>query len=355
MRPALPPAFPGPARHAPARRTWLRAASALFAATLPGLALASDTAAQSQRLERARRAVLGLRVQAVEGARSAATLGRLRSGSGVLIDRDLVLTIGYLVLEAEQVMLLLDDGRPVPARALAYDLATGFALVQALAPLAIEPVPLGRPQDLAAGQPLMAATGGDDGEVAVARLSARRPFAGYWEYLIDGALFTSPPIDDHSGAGLFDAEGRLLGIGSLRVADVDEPGRHGAPARRAGNMFVPVDLLQPILGELKSRGQSAASRRAWLGLNCGEIDGRVRVLRVTTDSPADVAGLEPGDEIVGIDDAPVQDLPGLWRALWSGGAPERAVKLLIRRGEAQQALVVHSVDRMLTLKRPEGI
>ncbi len=311
---------------------------------------------QALALQRAQRAVLGVQALAVDQARSASTLGRARSGSGVLISADgLVLTIGYLVLEAEQVQLLRDDGRSVPARVLGYDVATGFGLLQALAPLGLEPVPLGRADSLAPQAPLMVASGGEEAAVSVAQLVARRPFSGYWEYHIDGALFTAPPRPDHSGAGLFNGAGELVGIGSLLVADAAGTGASAAGPRRSGNMFVPVDLLAPILADLRRVGFGAASRRAWLGLNCAELDGQIRVLRISDDSPADVAGLEAGDRILGIDGVAVQTLAALWQALWAGGAPEREISLLIERAEQQQTLKIYSVDRMKTLKRSQGI
>jgi len=315
---------------------------------------------QARALQRAQQAVVGLQAVAVDEARSARTLGRNRQGSGVLISADgLVLTIGYLVLEAERVELLRDDGRPVPARVVGYDVATGFGLVQALAPLGLEPVPLGRADRLTAESPLMVSSGGDDGAVSVAELVARRPFSGYWEYHIDGALFTAPPRRDHSGAGLFNAAGELVGIGSLVVADAtgatSTSGSSQPGPRRSGNMFVPVDLLAPILVDLRRQGYGAPSQRAWLGLNCAEVEGRIRVVRVNDDSPADVAGLEVGDRILRIDGTEVQTLAGLWQTLWAGGAPEREISLLIERADQQQTLKVYSVDRMKTLKRSQGI
>jgi serine protease Do len=310
------------------------------------------TEAQTRALTRASDAVVGLRATAVEDARSAATLGRQRQGSGVVIGNDgLVLTIGYLVLEAESVELVADDGRRIPARVVAYDLATGFGLVQALAPLKLEPVPLGSPPGTTPAEPLMVVSGGDDGAVSIARLLARRAFAGFWEYHIDGALFTAPARRDHSGAALFNSSGELLGIGSLFVTDA----LGQAAPRTPGNMFVPVDLLAPILTELKSRGSSAASTRAWLGINCVERDGEVRVVRVNEDSPADVAGLELGDRIIAIDGVAVGDVAQLWKQLWAGGAPERAVTLEVARAGRTLSLVVQSVDRAKTLRRAQGV
>jgi len=308
--------------------------------------------AQSRALARANASVVGLRAVAVDDARSAATLGRARQGSGVVIDGgDLVLTIGYLVLEAEQVVLVTDDEREVPARLIGYDVATGFGLVQALTPLRIEPVPLGVAAGLSTGEALMIVSGGEDGVVSAAQLLSSRAFSGYWEYHVDGALFTAPPRADHSGAGLFNSRGELVGIGSLLVRDAMGP---GAP-QQSGNMFVPIDLLKPILPQLRTRGSSDQSRRAWMGVSCVEAEGAVRVVRVNSDSPAEVAGLEPGDRIVRIDGTEVKALEVLWKTLWAGGAPEREVTLdIVRKGQAQ-TLKLQSVDRMKTLKSAQGI
>jgi S1-C subfamily serine protease len=321
---------------------------ALHAQTSAG----SDIEARSRALERASSAVVGVQAVAVDDARSAATLGRTREGSGVVIDSGgLVLTIGYLILEAEQVLLTTDDARQVPARVIAYDVATGFGLVQALAPLSVAEAPLGDGAALQADELLMMVSGGADGVISAAQLVSRRPFAGYWEYHIDGALFTAPPRADHSGAGLFNSRGELVGIGSLVVSNAlgSGSGRHN------GNMFVPVDLLKPVLGEMRAQGRSRLSQRAWLGVNCVEIEGGVRVVRVNRDSPADVAGVERGDRIVRIDGTDVTALDVLWKALWAGGAPEREVTLDIVRDGRAQTLKLQSVDRMKTLKSAQGI
>ena len=314
----------------------------------------TDIARTSRALERAQAAVLGLRVTAIEGARSAATLGQRREGSGIVIGADgLVLTIGYLVLEADQVSLLTDDGRTIAARVVGYDVASGFGLVQALAPLGIAPVPLGDAPTLQPGQVLMVASGGAAGAVSAAQLVARRDFSGFWEYHISGALFTAPARNDHSGAGLFDARGALLGVGSLVMSDVADD-RPAGGARQPGNMFVPVDLLRPILAELRTHGRSSASARAWVGINCVERNGGLQIVRVADDSPADVAGLQVGDRILAIDGQAVSTLAALWQTLWIGGA-EREITLDIERDHLPSAMKVYSVDRMATLRRAEGI
>lgn len=337
------------------RRRWTAAllcAAAGLSAARP--VLADDGAADPQRQTRLRRAsdaVLGVRVQAVDGARSNRTLGRERSGSGVVIDdRGLVLTIGYLILEADQIDLLTDDGRVIPARTVAVDVATGFGLVQALAPLKLEPAPLGRSAGAATGDTVVVVSGGAGGAVGPARMVSRRAYSGWWEYHLDDALFTSPARDDHAGAALFNLDGELLGIGSLVLPQVLGAGQPPT----SGNLFVPVDLLRPVLDEMTRTGTSAQSRRAWLGLHCVEFDGGVRVLRVQDDGPAADAGLAPGDLILAIDGQPVDRLETLWKALWSGGPVERAVTLRTARGGPARDVTLRSVDRLRQLRRAEG-
>jgi len=315
--------------------------------------VADASAAEARRLAlmRASNAVVGVEVTAVAQARSIATLGRSRRGSGVVIGDDgLVLTIGYLILEADHTDLVLDDGRRIPARVVAYDAPTGFGLLQSLAPLALPTVRLGDSSALSAAQPLLVVSGGKGGDLGVAQLVSRRPFSGTWEYHIDDALFTAPARDHHSGAGLFNIDGELVGIGSLIVGNAAGP---DAPPRR-GNMFVPVSLLGPILDELRKPG-AAPRRRPWLGINCVEFEGHIRVLRTSADGPAEAAGLRSGDTIVAIDGTAVSDLASFYRALWADGRPDREVALDVRRAGETRRVSVQAVDRQSMLRRPEGV
>jgi serine protease Do len=318
----------------------------LLIAALPARAQPVD--ALSKVVQQAQAATVEIYATAVDGAVSSATLGPRRAGSGVLIGRDgLVLTIGYLILEADQVDVLV-DGRRLPARVVAYDLASGFGLVQTLAPVRSAPATLGEPARHESGEPLLFVSG--DGDTTVAYLVTRRPFSGYWEYHIDGALFTAPARGDHSGAGLFNAQGELIGIGSLVVADA----LGGGGPRLQGNMFVPVDLLKPILAELRERGLSAASRRAWIGVNCLERDGDLEIVRVNPGSPAEEAGLQAGDRIVALDGVPLKSLEAFYKTLWRDAA-ERDVRIDVTRSGERRSITVHTLDRNATLRKPVGV
>ena len=310
-------------------------------------------------LAKANAAVVGIKVTVDENARSAETLGQRRSGSGVLIGQDgLILTIGYLMLEAEQIEIVTQDNKTLPARAVAYDLATGFGLLQPLLPLrGISSVTLGNSADLKPGELLMAATGpqaDDDGDVHMTWLISKRPFSGYWEYHIESALFTSPPIvasgGNHSGAPLFNQKGELIGIGSLLVSDVT-----GENRQLPGNMFVPVDLLRPILAELQQSGTSLKSRRPWLGLISNDQGGRIQIMRVNKDSPAQLAGLHSGDVVLAVDGAKVTTLEEFYKKLWDRAAPDAEIKLTVLQGADIKTIVLKAQDRMQTLKKPSGI
>jgi serine protease Do len=328
------------------------------AATAPA---ARDSSAQTimDAMTKANAAVVGVKVTAVKGARSAQTLGLNRSGSGVVIGPDgLILTIGYLMLEAQQIEIVTQEGKTLPAIAVAYDLATGFGLIKPLLPLrGVAPVALGSQQDLKPGEPLMAATGvndGDEGGVSMTQLVSQRAFSGTWEYHLDSALFTSPPVSsgrgNHSGAPLFNRKGELMGIGSLFVMDA-----LGENKRVPGNMFVPIDLLKPILAEMQQLGSSKQSNRAWLGVTSSDQGGRVQVVRVAEGSPADDAGLKPGSVVQAVDGVEVTTLEAFYKKLWARDTPEQPVKLTIREGDAVKTIDIKPQNRMLSLKKPAGI
>ncbi|MBX3717458.1 MAG: serine protease [Burkholderiales bacterium] len=309
-----------------------------------------DDEATVRALQEAAAAVVSVRTRAIGDARSVESLGAQRAGSGVLIaPSGLVLTIGYLILEADQVEVTDSSGRSMPATVVAYDHATGFGLLRPFGPLAPKPVRLGESGRVEQLDRLMVVTGGEGG-VSVATVVSKRPFAGYWEYLIDGAIFTTPPRTDHSGAALINREGELVGIGSLFVMDAMTPGE-----RLPGNMFVPVDLLKPILDEMIATGRQKGGRRPWIGLNTVEDDGRLKVLRVSAGGPADRAGVQAGDIILSVGGRKIRDLPDFYRKLWALGEPGVEVGLTLLQGTDVKELRLRSIDRQDFLRRKPTI
>lgn len=332
--------------------------SSLYVPTANAAETATSPTAQTQiaQLSRAHAAVVGLRVAVADDASSAETLGRTRAGSGVVIDKSgLILTIGYLMLEAQDIQVVTQDNKTLPAQAVAYDQATGFGLVRTVLPLqGIEPVTLGSLAEQPTGEPLMAVSGiqadGSDSDVNMVQLVGKRPFSGYWEYHIDAAAFTSPPIANHSGAPLFNRQGEVIGIGSLLVSDA-----MGGARRLPGNMFVPVDLLKPILDELRSTGTTTSSHRPWIGITSTEQSGRVQIVRVSKDSPAQQAGLQAGDLVLAVDGVKVSSLEALYKKLWDRAAPDAEITLTVLQGADIRAIQLRAVDRQRSFRKPSGI
>ncbi len=285
-------------------------------------------------------AVVRVKARILPNARSAESLGTTREGNGVLIRENLVLTIGYLVIEAEGIEVVSGDGRAVPATLAGYDHSSGFGLLRLVAPIDAKPLPLGDPRALAERDPVMvAAYGGREG-LSLAYVVSRRPFSGSWEYLLDSAIFTYPPVMNWSGAALIGAKGELLGIGSLIVADAMNPG-----TQSPGNMFVPVDLLKPILNDLIEKGR-AGPARPWLGMSTDELRGRLFVSRVSPDGPASRAGLQRGDIIVGVGGEEVASLADFYRKVWARGSAGIEVPLKVLQGNQVREVGVKSIDRV---------
>jgi S1-C subfamily serine protease len=298
-------------------------------------------------LDRALGAVLTLRAEIPDDAFTAPILGTERGGNAVLIgEHGLVLTIGYLVTEAERIWL--STGRiAVPGSVVGIDFTTGLALVQALGRLGTPPLPLGESAELQVGDPLIVAGGGGRAAALDARLVGKREFAGYWEYLLDEALFTMPAHPQWGGAALIDRAGRLVGLGSLLV---QEAGAGGQTA--VCNMAVPIDLLPPVLPDLEAYGRTMRPPRPWLGAYLADTPSGVAVAGLAPRGPAERAGLRVDDLVVDLAGVPVDDLAELYRRLWAQGAAGVAVELGIRRDGRRARLTVRTVDRDSMLKQP---
>lgn len=278
--------------------------------------------------------------------RTVESLGRERQGSGVVISSDgLILTIGYLMVEAHAAEVTTNDGRTVTADVVGYDYDTGFGLLRASASLKVRPMEFGKSSSLNEGDKVLTIRAGGLEMIRAANIAAKREFAGYWEYLLDEALFAAPPVPDWSGAALVARDGKLAGIGSLIVSDATGKG-DGVPA----NMFVPIDLLPPILGELIAGGRVSGAAKPWLGITTDEIKGQLVVRRVTPGGPAAKGGIMPGDTIIGLGGEGMPTLGAFYRKLWARGSAGVPVPLDVRRAGKQLRIDLQSVNRLNHLK-----
>ncbi|HYZ32539.1 MAG TPA: S1C family serine protease [Crenalkalicoccus sp.] len=313
--------------------------------------LQPDPADHGFDLDLALRSLVGVKAMVPADAFTASSLGTERSGSGVVIRADgLIATIGYLVTEAETIWLTTHDGRAIPGHALAYDFESGFGLVQALGRLNLPALKLDTGSGPRPGDTAVLASSGGRRHALRCTVAARQEFAGYWEYLLEEAIFTAPAHPSWGGAGLIGGTGgdaRLLGIGSLVMQQQDGKGR-----RVDLNMVVPANLLPPILDDLLAFGRPNRPARPWLGLYATEDEQGVVVSSLAPAGPAAKSGVEEGDRVVAVAGTRVGDLAGLWRAVWACGTAGTRVRLSLSRDGAPRELAVASADRRTLLKAP---
>lgn len=298
-------------------------------------------------LDRALSAVVGLRSIVPPDAFTAETLGVERAGNGVLIRDGLILTIGYLVTEAEMVWLHFGDGRVAQGHALGFDQETGFGLVQALSKLELPSLPLGQSSAVEIGERVVVAGAGGRSRSVAARIAAKQEFAGYWEYVLDEAIFTHPAHPNWGGTAVIGSGGELIGIGSLQL----ERARDGKNEHL--NMIVPIDLLKPILDDMLKFGRVNRPVRPWLGMYSTEIEDKVVVVGIAGKAPAARAEIKTGDVVVAAAGEKVTSLGGLYRKVWSLGESGVEVPLTIYRDGKTFDVRVKSSDRAKFLKGPQ--
>jgi serine protease Do len=320
---------------------WLKS---LLTAAFAVIASGSAAPAQSTSVEELVSAVVRIKTYINPDGRTVGNLGREREGSGIIIDENgLVLTIGYLMVEAHAAEVATSTGRTVPANVVGYDHETGFGLLRTIEPLKLKPLAFGRSAELNERDPVLIASFG--GAVAPAHVVAKREFAGNWEYLLDEAIFTAPPHPNWSGAALINREGRLVGVGSLIVGDAT-----GKEDSTPGNMFVPIDRLAPILGDLIADGRVSGPGRPWLGVTTGEVHGRLFVGRVTAGGPAEQAGLRRGDIIVGVNGEAPKSMADFYRKIWAQGSAGATVTLDVLQNSETKRFEIRSMNRLDHLK-----
>lgn len=292
-------------------------------------------------------ALVAIRAEVPASARTATTLGTERMGSGVVIDGDgLVVTVGYIILEAGRVDLRASTGEVVEANILAYDHDSGLGLVRAANPLPVKPMALGSSQALVQADQVLIAGHSGLASARPAVVVDRREFAGFWEYLLSDAIFTSPPHPEFGGAALIGAEGELLGIGSLLVNDA----YRGDSGALPGNMFIPVDALKVSIASLLVNGRSEGAAKPWIGVYTEEVEGKLLVRRLAPEGPAASAGLSEGDIITGVGGQQVDSMADFYKKLWADRAPGDSVSLSILKGGAPAEVSLIAGDRYRWLR-----
>jgi S1-C subfamily serine protease len=298
-------------------------------------------------LARALDAVVSVRTEIPEDAFTASILGTERLGNGVVIRGDgLVLTIGYLITEASSIWLTTNHGTVAGGYPLAYDQASGFGLVQPLGPLGVAAMVRGSAASCAVGDDVIIAGHGGRKHALKTQIFAKREFAGYWEYLLDEALFTAPAHPQWGGAALIDECGRLLGIGSLLMQEKAE-GR-----ALQGNMVVPIDLLEPILEDLLTRGRVNRPPRPWLGIYTADVEDRIAVAGLAEGGPAERVEMQIGDVVLEVAGERVSGLADFYRKVWAIGPAGSEIPLTLSREGALSRVRVRSADRQDFLKKP---
>lgn len=292
-------------------------------------------------------AVVMLRAEIPDEAFTASVLGTERVGSGIVIDSDgLVLTIGYLIAESEAIWLTTNAGQVIPAHAIAYDFQSGFGLVQPLGKLAAPPLDRGSAIPIDRGDDVLTIGHGGRAHALKAKVFAKREFAGYWEYVLDEAIFTMPAHPEWGGAALVDMEGKLAGVGSLFVQEEFD----GDAVK--GNMIVPIDLLDPILDDLVRRGRRTGLPRPWLGVYAAEVRDRVVITGLAQGGPADTAGIRLGDVITAVGAHKVSDLADFFRKVWRLGPAGTTIPVTVLRASTTHRVRVESIDRADIMHRP---
>src|SRR5687768_7857928 len=297
-------------------------------------------------LDHALDAVVLLRAEIPDDAFTASILGTERAGNGIVIGDGLVLTIGYLITEASVIWLTTNKGTVVGGTVLGYDQATGFGLVQPLGKLGVKAIERGSAGSIRVGENVVVAGHGGRAHALKATVFAKREFAGYWEYVLDEALFTAPAHPQWGGSALIGADGKLLAIGSLLVQEKVDAGT------LQGNMLVPIDLLEPVLKDILQTGQTSRPPRPWLGIYVTEAGAKLAIAGLAPGGPAERAGVQVGDLVAEVAGAKPKSLADLWRRVWRLGDPGVEVPLKLQRKTAQAEVKLVSADRNAFLKKP---
>ena len=273
-------------------------------------------------------------------ARTANSLGTERRGSGVIIDDKHILTIGYIVVEADTINIGLPGGKTVPGELVGYDHTSGFGILRTINSTKLNPLKLGDSDEIKVDELLFVMPYPDQGQASAANAVSRRSFAGWWEYYLDKPIYTFPMNYSWAGTPLINQQGEILGIGSLFVSESLSPG-----VSSPGNLFVPINDLKPILKDLIDNGRRTKNIKPYMGLSSEDSTGKVSVTRVNENGPAAKAGIMPNDVILSVNGKDVRNMTEFYKTVWGLGGPGTVLKLDIDRNEQRLSFELTTMDR----------
>lgn len=303
--------------------------------------IASKTLIEKKNLKSYFNSIVSIDSKIPKNARTTKILGTFRQGSGVIIDNKNILTIGYIIIEASEILIGFSNGKKVPGKITGYDHETGFGLVSPLFKMQLNPLPFGDSDKIGLDETLFILPSSKRGIGSVAKMVSRRPFAGWWEYYLDNPIYTLPTNQGWAGAALINLQGDILGIGSLYVADSVSPG-----IISPGNMFVPINLIKPILNDLKKFGQRKSDIRPYIGLSSNDTSGKIIVTRISKDGPSDQAGIKVNDIIISVNKKTVRNLKEFYSLIWESGNVGNTINLVIKRNKKEAIIKVKTINRM---------
>ena len=283
---------------------------------------------------------MALRSLVPDSAMTAELLGTERNSHAVQISADgLLLTVGYSVIEANEIWLTNRKGQTSEAIILAQDYDSGIALLKPASPIGLHFFETATNHILKAGEELFIAASEEE-ELVPVTLNSVGEYSGRWEYLLERALFTLPLYERWSGAALLNSQGQLCGIGSLALGMQNSEGYI-----EPGNMFIPVDLVTPHLHFLQSHGKKPGQLRPWLGTLIEEHNAEIFIVGIYHGAPAALAGVRPGDIIKAVNGIPVTSVADFLRTMWRQSTAGEEIPLLLSNGKDSREVILESTDR----------
>jgi S1-C subfamily serine protease len=290
-------------------------------------------------------AVVGIHSKIPLDRPSVLTLGPLRWGSGVIYDpQGYILTVGYIVSDAAEIQVSLQDGRTVPARLVGVDAQSGIGVIKMEGEGPWPAAPLGDSTRAAVGDTTATLGVDSDKKLVVTQGSIQeiKRFAGYWEYMIDRALIVAPYNPSFGGSPLVNGRGEVIGVTSLRLGETPQV-----------NLAIPIEYFIAVREELLAKG-GLPSRppRPWIGVYTVPTPQGLIVAGGSPTGPAAEAGFQRGDVIVRLNGQSVEGQEDFYQKLWQTKVGDE-IAIVVLRENKFEILKLKTVDRQRAMT-PSG-